>query len=57
LTRVSRRHVLVLGGGAAMASVLKPAMAEEAGFAHGMSAFPEIWWFDAAKADKTGRRS
>jgi len=24
---------------------------------YGMSAFPEIWWFDAAKADKTGRRS
>ena len=24
---------------------------------YGMSAFPDIWWFDAAKADKTGRRS
>jgi len=24
---------------------------------YGMSAFPDIWWFDADKADKTGRRS
>jgi microcin C transport system substrate-binding protein len=24
---------------------------------YGMSAFPDIWWFDKAKADKIGRRS
>jgi microcin C transport system substrate-binding protein len=24
---------------------------------YGMSAFPEIWWFDADKAGKIGRRS
>ena len=24
---------------------------------YGLSAFPDIWWFDKAKADKIGRRS
>jgi len=40
--RVSRRHVLVLGGGAAAASIVKPAMAADAGFVHGMSAFGDL---------------
>jgi microcin C transport system substrate-binding protein len=57
LTRLSRRHVLVLGGGAAVASVLKPAMAEDAGLAHGMSAFGDLKYpkgfkqFDYVNAD------
>jgi microcin C transport system substrate-binding protein len=57
LTRISRRHVLVLSGGAAMAGVLRPAMAEDAGFAHGMSAFGDLKYpkdfrqFDYVNAD------
>jgi microcin C transport system substrate-binding protein len=42
LTRISRRHVLVLGGGAAVAGVLKPAMADDVAFSHGMSVFGDL---------------
>jgi len=47
----------VLGGGAAVASVLKPAMADEAGFSHGISAFGDLKYpkgfkqFDYINAD------
>ncbi|MBE0701957.1 MAG: ABC transporter substrate-binding protein, partial [Afipia sp.] len=57
MTRISRRHVLVLGGGAAVACVLKPAMADDAGFSHGMSAFGDLKYpkdfrqFDYVNAD------
>ena len=42
MTRVSRRHVLVLGGGTALACAVKPVFADNANFVHGMSAFGDL---------------
>jgi len=55
--RVSRRDVLVLGGGAAIACAVKPAFADDANFTHGISAFGDLKYpkdfrqFDYVNAD------
>ncbi|AEI01848.1 subrate binding protein YejA [Afipia carboxidovorans OM5] len=57
MRRVSRRHVLVLGGAAAAALAVRPASATEGEFAHGMSAFGDLKYpkdftqFDYVNAD------
>ena len=42
MTALTRRHLLVLGGSAAMAGCLAPARAAEGADAHGMSAFGDL---------------
>ncbi|WEF52115.1 extracellular solute-binding protein [[Pseudomonas] carboxydohydrogena] len=57
MTRISRRHVLVLGGAATAAGVLRPAIGGDGGFVHGMSAFGDLKYpkdfkqFDYVNAD------
>lgn len=57
MTRASRRRVLVLGCGAALACAIKPAIADDSDFVHGMSAFGDLKYskdfvqFDYVKVD------